>query len=246
MKRLYNKKYERINKFIELGYTKNQVIKMTVAAPAIFSYNISSIEKRIDDSLYEVDWYAKQIRYTYKDKEGNTCEAIFDPTIWSTIYGGYYKERLYRFSFSEYTKQINCITEDKFELTNEKHQKAVCVNGEILIEYGRYKDFDYEVDFDSETGLSHVNIIGLKIPRTVRWKNIVQQSEKGYVVKDGDDYAFYDNNGELVLDFEYQEIKLFDDHLEAIKKMYGFLVILFDISTYCQYKKSSLETEKAL
>ena len=25
------------------------------------------VEKRIDDSLYEVDWYAKQIRYTYKD-----------------------------------------------------------------------------------------------------------------------------------------------------------------------------------
>ena len=71
------------------------------------------VEKRIDDSLYEVDWYAKQIRYTYKDKEGNSCGGIFDPTIWSTIYGGYYKEQPYRFSFSEYTKQIDCYTEDK-------------------------------------------------------------------------------------------------------------------------------------
>ena len=117
-------------------------------------------------------------------------------------------------------RYISCITEDKFELTNEQYQKAICVKGEVLIEYGRYKDFDYEVEFDSETGLNHVEIIGLKIPRTVRWKDIVQQSEKGYVVKDGDDYAFYDTNGEMVLDFEYQDIKLLNDHVEATKKVY--------------------------
>lgn len=117
-------------------------------------------------------------------------------------------------------KYIDWIKEDTFELTNEKHQKAICVKGDILIDYGRYKDFDYEVNYDSKTGLNHVEITGLKIPRTVRWKNIVQQSEKGYVVKDGDDYAFYDTNGELVLDFEYQDMKLFDDHVEATKRVF--------------------------
>ena len=117
-------------------------------------------------------------------------------------------------------KYISWIDEGIFELTNQQHQKAIYKADKCIIDYGVHKDFDYDIEFDPTTGKNKVKIIGIDLPREVRWMNIVQKSEKGYVVKDGDDYAFYDTNGELVLDFEYQDIKLFDDHVEATRKIF--------------------------
>jgi len=121
---------------------------------------------------------------------------------------------------AEDLRNVSYITEDMFELTNEQHQKAVYKKDKYVIEFGTHKDLDYDIEFNPNTGRNKVKIIGLTLPREVRGMNIVQQSEKGYVVKDGEDYAFYDTNGEMVLDFEYQEIKLFDDHVEATKKIF--------------------------
>ena len=117
-------------------------------------------------------------------------------------------------------RYVSWIDEGIFELTNQQHQKAIYKADKCIIDYGVHKDFDYDIEFDPTTGKNKVKIIGIDLPREVRWMNIVQQSEKGYVVKDGDDYAFYDTNGELVLDFEYQDIKLFDDHVEATRKIF--------------------------
>lgn len=121
---------------------------------------------------------------------------------------------------AENLKYIDWITDDIFELTNEQHQKAIYKEGKCVIGYGTYKDFLYEIDFNPATGKNEVEIVGIDVPNVLLGKEIVQQSEKGYVVKDGDDYAFYDTNGELVLDFEYQDMKLFDDHVEATKKIF--------------------------
>lgn len=117
-------------------------------------------------------------------------------------------------------RYVSWIDKEIFELTNQQFQKAVYNKGKCIIEYGEYKDFAYEIEVNSITGESEVKIIGIDIPYALLGMNIVQQSEKGYVVKDGDDHAFYNTNGEMVLDFEYQDIKLFDDHVEATRKIF--------------------------
>lgn len=57
------------------------------------------VEKRIGDSLYEVDWYAKQLRYTYKDKKTYMSTIIIDFGH-TTSYNGYYEGNRFSYSYN--------------------------------------------------------------------------------------------------------------------------------------------------
>lgn len=57
------------------------------------------VEKRIGDSLYEVDWYAKQLRYTYKDKKTYMSTIIIDSGH-TTSYNGYYEGNRFSYSYN--------------------------------------------------------------------------------------------------------------------------------------------------
>ena len=85
------------------------------------------VEKRIDDSLYEVDWYAKQIRYTYKDKENTTINTIFDDYGHTISFTGYYKKTryIYSYDYELYTEECSSIAScppNMWEHAQEQHK----------------------------------------------------------------------------------------------------------------------------
>lgn len=68
------------------------------------------VEKRIGNSLYEVDWYAKQLRYTYKDKENTTINTIFDGYGHTISFKGYYKKTRYDYSYDYELLTESCLS----------------------------------------------------------------------------------------------------------------------------------------
>lgn len=85
------------------------------------------VEKTIGDSLYEVDWYAKQIKYTYKDKENITINTVYDGYGNTIAFKGYYEGKRYSYRYNSQLLEEICTTDAKcppnmWEHAREQHK----------------------------------------------------------------------------------------------------------------------------
>ena len=96
--------------------------------------NSMVIEKKINGALYQVDWYSKQIKYSYKDEEGNYIWAVYIPTIYSIKFYGTYNNKSYVYSLDTETKDVTCIEKEDVCPPNrwQEAQETYLVFKEIL------------------------------------------------------------------------------------------------------------------
>ena len=228
------KKIEEINMYMEkLGYSKEEVIKMTKSLPAIYGYSIDNIKQKIEDmeklgySRAEVIKMTKSLPAIYGLSIDNIKQKIEDMEKL-----GYSKEEVIKMTKSLpaiYSYSIDNIKQkiEDMEKLGYSKEEVIKMTKSLPTIYGLSIDnIKQKIDFYDSIGLHELAINDTK--------KLMQSVSLSYAR-----YMFYKEKNIEITDKSYN--KLFIDQ-KQFQKVYGItkeeLLEKYDYQAYIQQKKT--------
>jgi len=228
------KKIEEINMYMEkLGYSKEEVIKMTKSLPAIYSYSIDNIKQKIEDM--EKLGYSKEV-VIKMTKSLPAIYALSIDTLKQKIEDmeklGYSKEEVIKMTKSHpaiYSYSIDNIKQkiEDMEKLGYSKEEVIKMTKSLPTIYGLSIDnIKQKIDFYDSIGLHELAINDTK--------QLMQSVSLSYAR-----YMFYKEKSIEITDRSYKKLFIGKKRFE---KAYGItkeeLLEKYDYQAYIQQKKT--------